>query len=207
MTLHATARPTLQLLAALGLALLGIQALVMKAGIPMGDLTRDPVAVIGRPPYVGLISNAGIAGWAVSAALGLFGWMKLRGLSAHGSRAALLLGLALVALLLGIDDLAELHEEFFPKVLGLRERPVFLLYGLGTAALLWRHRILIQRELPWPLGAACLGFAASIVFDQFPAFGGTFHHLLEDGAKVLGIACWALSTATLLSRGLRPAEA
>lgn len=200
------ARPTLLLIAGLSAGLLVAQAFAMKVGIPMGDLTRDPVAVIGRPPYIGLISNAGIAGWAVTVALGTFGWMKLRRAPGHASRAALLLGMAVIALLLGLDDLAELHEEVYPKVLGLRERVIFLFYGMGTAALLWNHRALILREALWPLGAACLCFAGSILFDQLHTFGGVFHHLLEDGAKVLGIGCWGLGAGTLLSRGLAPAQ-
>jgi hypothetical protein len=201
------ARPTLLLIALLSAGLVATQAFALKAGAPMGDLTRDPVAGIGRPPYVGLISNAGIAGWAVAAVLGSFGWMKLRKAPEHASRAALLLGLALVACLLGLDDLAELHEEVYPRVLALRERVIFLFYGLGTAALLWNHRALILREASWPLGAACLCFAGSILFDQLHTFGGVFHHLLEDGAKVLGIGCWGLGAGTLLSRGLEPARA
>ena len=69
-----TLRPVL--LPAYLTALLGLCVLAWissTTGVPVSNLTRDPLAVMGAPVYTGLLSNLGILLWCATAAITLFG--------------------------------------------------------------------------------------------------------------------------------------
>lgn len=99
------------------LVLLGIQWLCIAQGVPFAALTRDPAAHLRVPPYIGLLSEVGCVGWGVAAGFAAFGWAKLRRAPGHEELVRLLGRLALLTTFLGLDDLAQLHEEVYPRLL------------------------------------------------------------------------------------------
>ena len=100
-------------------------------GIPFGDLTRNPTAIAGALPYTGFLSQIGNCFWSATAAICLFG---AKVVSRHPDSLKIkrfLFVSGLLTLLLGLDDIFLLHEEFFPW-LGVPEVLVFASYAAGV---------------------------------------------------------------------------
>jgi len=107
--------------------------------------------------------------------------------------------------LLGLDDLAQLHEEVYPRLF-LPEKVVFLLYGLAALAWLLRFRAILMARVRVPLLLAMGFFGISILADVLPFIVSSLQHLLEDGAKLLGILNWAYMTIRLVGSTLVPLD-
>ncbi len=60
------------------LALLAAQVAAGAKHLDMGVLTRDAAYVAGVRWYAGFFSNLGLMAWGAAAALGGFGWWRLR---------------------------------------------------------------------------------------------------------------------------------
>lgn len=173
-----------------------IQLLCLRSGVGFDSLVRDSAAHLHAPPTVGLLSNLGGMGWAAGAAFSGFGWAILRRAPAQRELADLLFYLMLLTLLLGVDDIAELHDAWFPRIhLGTRfhfsEKLVLPLYALFGGLWLHRYRALLFARVPVALGLAVGCFVLSVLFDQRPKWFVEVHHLLEDGFKIVGIVLWA----------------
>lgn len=180
------------------LALVGVQALCLTKGVPFVALSRDPSAHLNAPPYIGLLSNLGGMGWGAAAGLAAFGWRSLRHLPSHQQHAKALAWMFCITLILGLDDIALLHDDWIHRV-AMRggEKMLFLLYGLSVLAWLYRFRSLLMKvRVPLLMSVGC--FALSITTDlRFQFMGDTFHHLFEDGFKLLGIGNWIILAAQL----------
>lgn len=180
------------------MVLAGIQGLCLAKGVPFVSLSRDPSAHLNAPPYIGLLSNLGGMGWGAAAGLAAFGWRFLRRLPSHRQHARALAWMFFITLILGLDDVALIHDDWVYQ-LGIRggEKLLFLLYGLTVLLWLYRFRSLLL-EVRAPLAMSLLCFALSIAADFRSQFlGETFHHLFEDGFKLLGIGNWILLAAQL----------
>lgn len=203
-------------------AVLLIAALVMSAafvvqfkeGIPLGDLTRDPVSVAGVPLYVGFVSQLGIVLWSATAACCFLAALIVarQGLDIRWRN--FFLGAAGLSLMLGLDDLYLLHEVFFPYF-GIPELVVFGVYGLLVAVFLGRYLSLLLRS-DFLLLAMAFGFLGlSVLADLFDV-ELIEPYLLEDTLKLIGILGWlcyfartAVAVATLsarLAESARPAQ-
>jgi hypothetical protein len=203
---------SLALGSAVGLVL--IQLLCFQTGVGFDSLVRDPAAHLHAPATVGLLSNLGGMGWAAGAAFAGFGWALLRRDPTQRELANLLCYLMFFTLLLGVDDIAELHDAWFPRIyLGSRfhfsEKLVLPLYALLGGLWLHRYRALLRARVPVALGLAVGCFVLSVLFDQRPKWFPAVHHLLEDGFKIVGIVLWArmafeLSAGALVPRGEAP---
>lgn len=177
------------------LALVGVQRLCLVHGVPFMALSRDPSSHLLAPAYVGLLSNLGGMGWGAAAGLAVFGWRFLRRLPGRQEQAKALGWMALLTLVLGLDDIALLHDDWLLRV-GMREKMFFLIYG--TSALAWMYRFRsILKEVRFSLLLSLGCFALSIVADVRPLWGEAFHHLFEDGFKMLGIVNWVILAAQL----------
>lgn len=97
------------------LVLLGIAGMSLASGEHVGNLTRDPMAVVRAHPLTGVLSNLGAILWSAGAALPLFTWLALRTLGAAGRFQGVLLGGGLLTGLLLADDLFMLHEGLYPR--------------------------------------------------------------------------------------------
>jgi hypothetical protein len=185
-------------------ALLLVAQLVADARhVEMALLTRDVAASADLKWYAGFFSNLGLMVWGGAVALGAFGWWALHRHPEKRALAAALGSYAALSAFLGLDDMAQLHEEVVPGHLGLSERYVFAAEALMFLAFLVLNRRQLLRHVPVVLPAALAGFGLSLgvdLVDQVwlaPA-------IVEDGSKLVAICLWAAAGATLLAAGLRP---
>jgi hypothetical protein len=183
-------------------------AVTTQPWMPPTDLVRDSqaVAVLRGSAHTvyGLVSNLGILAMAMAAGAAIVAAAaaprrddQLRRVLAWGG------GLTLAV---ALDDLLLLHEgatfaAWMPKV-------IVMAYAVAFAGYLWRFRIEIMRHLDVGLLAiAMLALGTSAIVDVLAEPATVASVLVEDGAKLLGLAAWA----TFLIRGaliaLRPEQA
>ncbi len=158
------------------------------AGKPIGDFTRDPAAVIGFSPLIGLLSNLGILLWCATASCCFFAAVVLK--SKDRERALFFFFSGLLTTLLLFDDFFLFHERVFVKLFHLEEVVTLLIYAILVLIYLIRFRKLwIKSKITFFI-LALFFFTTSIIIDF--AFVATlfWHYLLEDGAKFFGIVSW-----------------
>ena len=161
------------------LALAATQAAAWSFGEPVAVLTRDPQTSADVAWYTGSVAVFTDMVWAVVAACTLLAaWLVPRErprLVAFGAFAAVL----------AADDALLLHDEVGP-INGVPQEVFLAGYALAALLLLvpFLRRPWTASSVAFLLGAALLGL--SLVADQlFPGL-----HLLEDGAKLLGVLLW-----------------
>ncbi len=183
----------------------GILTLVLLVShfreIPIGNLTRDPAGTLHFPFYYGAISHAGILLWCATATMCLFSVLALRRHATGASLERFFLASTAVTLMLLFDDLFLFHETVFPHYLGIPELVTYIAYvlAIGSYVVVFR-RTLMKAEFLLLLSAGVF-LGSSIIADRiFLAFGsaetGTMY-FIEDGLKLVGIACWAAFFARL----------
>ncbi|MFO1417818.1 MAG: hypothetical protein U1E83_04040 [Methylotetracoccus sp.] len=178
------------------LLLLGLYVASMRLGIPFGNLTRDPLAVTGGHPLIGIISNLGVLLWCMSATICIFGYAVLGQCAKTRALSGTLLWGGLLSTLLMADDLVQIHERVGPHF-GLDEKIVYALYGVLMLIFLARCGPFILRHTRWvQLLAAFLCFGLSLATD-LTAGDSSLHFLVEDGSKFLGVGGWFLYFADL----------
>jgi hypothetical protein len=196
------------ILSSLGLILLvsflfatAILLLHWGKGIPIGYLTRDPALVVNIPIYIGSFSIIGILLWFSAAALCLFS-APLVSHPKDNSLQQFLLMSGLFTLLLVLDDLFLLHEEVFPKYVGIPERVVEASYGILMLLYLFKFRAVIFKTEFLLFGLALGLFGFSLGLDVLPQ-NIYFRHLLEDGSKFAGIVTWLVYFARVSYSGIK----
>ena len=171
------------------------------SGVRMTKLSMDPLAQLGQPFYLGMISNLGILLWMATASVTLFSSFHLKPGVAHPQGVSFLRWVAILSFMLMSDDLLMLHEQVFPDYLRVSEKLVYAFY-LGYMSLFflkfWRlilsqanHKLLI-------LAFFFLGMSLAIDMDMFP--GGID---IEDSFKILGLTTYAYYFITLSSAWLK----
>ncbi|WP_425410135.1 hypothetical protein [Hyphococcus sp.] len=139
--------------------------------------------------YTGAVSNLGVVLWGMAASVALFGAALMdRGVAAGRRRRLFLCATAAISLIFMLDDLFLLHEDVLPY----RGVPEIVTYGayalmmLGYGAVFARD-ILATRFLL--AAATALFFMIStgwdVVLEDLDLI------VVEDGAKFVGICCWA----------------
>lgn len=168
----------------------------LQTRIPIRHLTRDTLAIVGKPFYFGAISNLGILLWCSAAAICLFSFallyeFTLRSQYRHLQQFFFFSG-CITSILL-FDDLFLVHEEVFPNYLNLSENLVILAYGAVFALYLIKFRRMILKTDFLLLITALGFFGLSIGFDLLvPSnwLDWESELFLEDGFKLLGIVSW-----------------
>ena len=163
-------------------------ALYLAAGIPVAHLLKDPGALRPGPWYLGAVSYVGILLWTAAATLCLFARRLLPRVEEAEVR-SFLLASALLSAVLGLDDLFMLHDSVAPMYLGVSEKVVVLGYGALALGYVARFRRLVWRTEFLPLLVAGGFFALSVGVDALDVDDTRFL-LVEDGAKLAGIAGW-----------------
>jgi hypothetical protein len=187
-------------------------AVALWAGLMPTAMLRDPIMAAGGEPsefYLGLFSNLGVVLWTAAAAICLFAGSELPGVTNRAARHFLLYA-GLFTLLLMLDDLFMLHENY-------GDRLVYVLYAIGFLYYVIRFfRLILRLDVvlfaiavplfgsavlldlaPWRLlpgeGIEVPQAVASspIDRDEVRHFGRELRYLLEDGFKFVGICCWA----------------
>lgn len=185
-------RWTIVILPALFVSALYIQPWVEPRWLFLDTLTAVDLSGACCHVYYGLASNLGIMLWTATSAVCLFAALILHRksdfVSTHRKAFALIAGM--FTGWLALDDAFLVHEKVFPA-LGLPQATVLLVYAiLGLVYALYARRIALQVD--YILFILAGGFlASSMMIDHF-------HHgltsdaiFLEDGAKFIGICCWA----------------
>ena len=95
--------------------------------IPIGELTRDPLATMGKQFYFGIVSQIGILFWCSCAAICFFSVGILRNIKQNKVISYLVYSGAFTTILL-LDDLFLIHEVVFPIYLKISEKIVYLVY-------------------------------------------------------------------------------
>jgi hypothetical protein len=183
--------------------------LLMQAMLnrPLADFTRDPLQVARLPPYIGFLSNIGILLWnSVLAVCAFCAVAALRGGDpSRREPALLLLHFAAITAVLMLDDLFMFHEWVFPRILGIGETTVAAVYGFLVLLFLLRHaRAILSGADTIFLALAFVGFGIHNMVEILPVDSVLRTHLMEDGAKLFGIAGWVVFG---LSRALAVTEA
>lgn len=182
-------RPVIIILLALSAFLISIVLLFNFFGeVPIGNLTRDPSAVMGAPFHTGILSQTGIFFWSASAAICIFTAKVISKYPDSFKLKRFLIVSGLLTMLLGLDDIFLLHESVFPS-LGIHEKVVYATYaGLVLFYLSKFYRVILDTKYIFLVMA--LGFfALSVIFDK-SSIPGIDPYLLEDGAKIIGIVSW-----------------
>lgn len=167
------------------------------SGRPADHFTRDPLAIMDAPAYVGFLSNVGIAMWFSAAAMAWMAAVVLRQDAASRMRSAAMFAAAAMITLLGLDDLFMLHEETLQRHMGISEKITVFAYVamVGGIAIAFRRTWL---DSPWRwIIPAGLFFTASIAVD-FLSTGFGWRLVIEDSFKfmgIVGIVAWMLATA------------
>ncbi len=164
--------------------------------IPLGELMRDSLLVAEVSEdcchiYYGAISNLGVLLWASAAAILIFAALVvalIAGRTYHHHIVQFALAGVLTALLC-IDDFFLVHDIVLPK-LGFSETLAYAVYAGFAAVYVWYARADILGAR-WPLFLISVGcLALSVQIDVFYNLDNDFRLLIEDGAKLLGIAGW-----------------
>ena len=149
-----------------------------------------------------MISNLGAVFWAAAAGICGFCSVLLRGKSETRYSSSFFLFACFLTLLLLFDDLFMAHEMLSGTWLSgkwaIRERYTLGTYLVITAIFLFTFRKQIMQSEAILLASALGLFALSLGIDLLPEHILSSylqviedgHHLLEDGAKFLGIVGW-----------------
>ena len=156
-------------------------------GATFEDFSKDPTQTLDGPLYVGWFHYVVILAWSVPATAALLGASLLRRAGRTTGFRFLLVG-GLLTAAMGLDDAFLLHDHVYQS-LGVPQDTVFVLYGIATAAFGWWFRRRLRVDLLLVVAAfACWG--VSIALDVLLDLNAPY--VVEDGAKAVGVALWAL---------------
>ena len=156
-------------------------------GATFEDFSKDPTQTLDGPLYVGWFHYLVILAWSVPATAALLGASLLRRAGRTTGFRFLLVG-GLLTAAMGLDDAFLLHDHVYQS-LGVPQDTVFVLYGIATAAFGWWFRRRLRVDLLLVVAAfACWG--VSIALDVLLDLNAPY--VVEDGAKAVGVALWAL---------------
>jgi hypothetical protein len=190
-------RPLLVLLAVWTLPIFFLGWLRGQSLLLIQRLTVDVAALTGAPPYLGLLSNFGVALWLITGWLLIFvGWTL-------AERPRDFFWIGVLSLWLGLDDGLMLHEAVIPGWLGISDRVVQPALYATYLAILWKGlRSHSMDRWSLILAASLSTLATSLLIDVLkesewldprhplhlqPAFA----MWCEDGLKWLGILAWS----------------
>ena len=170
--------------------LLAMGIISWRTNTPIMNFTRDPLAIMKAPFYIGILSNLGILFWTAGAAICFFSAAIINCINHKSQAFYFLLFGGIITTVLLCDDFFQFHERVFPKYLNTSGSQVFIIYFLMILAYLIFFRKKIMATDFLFLGMSLLGFAISATIDEVFVnhFRGKF--LLEDGFKFLSILSW-----------------
>ena len=164
-----------------------VAVLVLRdAGFSLTEILRDPAQQSGASSFLGFVSNIGVWLWVSSFAICCYSLIT-RPIDMTRGRSELMILLALLSLLLAVDDFFLLHERY------VYQKGIFLFYALCALTLAARHfrRIIEIDGFSFALAGVLL--ASSIIIDmeqrKIP-FDYAHVQLVEEGCKFIGASLW-----------------
>ncbi|NIA71793.1 hypothetical protein HBA54_24665 [Pelagibius litoralis] len=208
--LSATATTALIVAAVFVGAVLLVALLALQTRVPFPDLTRDPLAIMGKKsaPHLGFLSNLGALLWCTTAAVCAFVGLRLMRDRDSRRRSLFLFAVAGFSAVLLFDDLFMVHENLKLRM-AHGDIALFVVYGISAFCYIGAFRgVLSHIGVFAPLLAvALLGVSvAADVAKLTDQVEGTWPWVLEDGSKFVGIALWTafhLRAAWILDAGRR----
>ncbi|MGK7907880.1 MAG: hypothetical protein AB4040_11755 [Synechococcus sp.] len=169
--------------------LIGIVLLLhAETGTSFGGLTRDVTAIGRVPAYSGFLSQIGIFIWAAAAGVCMFSAKLISRFPDSLRLKPFFFVSGLLTLLLGLDDLFQLHEWFFPHI-GIPQKIVLITYvGLILGYVTKFFSTILKTDYIL-LGMSLVFFCGSLVLDVL-LVPSDMSLLFEDGAKLIGIVSW-----------------
>lgn len=191
----AQAVTTLIVVLSVGAAVLLVLLLAVQTRIPLSDLTRDPLAIMGKKsaPHLGSLSNLGVLLWCMTASVCAFTGLRLAAGTVDRRAGVFLLVAAGFTAVLMLDDLFMLHENLTLR-LPQGDIALFTLYGLLALGYILAFRRVLRRfgVLAPLLAVALLGVSVVADLGRLTAvMPGNWPWVVEDGSKFVGIVLWA----------------
>lgn len=190
--------------------------------IDVRSLMRDPLSWLEAPFYIGIVSNIGVLSWTPGVSIGFFVAWILRGRPDQAEWRFFLTATSALGAFLLFDDFFQFHEDILKSWIfengpfGMGDGPVLGTYGLLTIWVAWRSRRLVLQTEYALLACAIALLALSVAIDvgiiNRPIIPDTgVRAVVEDGAKMTGIATWSLfqvrlGLARLRAVGIAPAS-
>ena len=187
--------------------------------VPFDQLTRDPIAaaricarsspelaVAGQCAKIhfGLLSNIGVLLWSAAASVCLYAFLQSVRTDRRDGSALFLAYAGIFSVMLMMDDFFLGHELIYPKILGLKEEVVFVIYGILFILYIVLFYRLIARLEYSILVISIFFFGISVFFDVYDKIDlfefmkkiivkdGLTYRIGEDGAKLIGIWTWTV---------------
>lgn len=166
--------------------------------VPADALFRDPLIVAHEAAasgdcchiYFGVLSNMGVLLWCAGASVCLFASIVLISRRASLVQVYFMLFAGLLTAILMFDDLFQAHEFVYPALFGINEKSVFAVYVLLILGYLALFGVQIFQSDFAMILISLAAFAMSVLADTLMPPGGPAYRLLDDGAKLVGIASW-----------------
>ena len=168
-----------------------ISIISIHFNIPIGNFTRDPIAVLGGHHLIGIISNIGIIFWSATAAICLFASKTDLDKTEFST---FLFFSGLLTLLLLFDDLFQLHEKV-DNYLYVHEYTAYLVYLILISIYFVKFSKIILSTEYLLLFIACCFLSLSVLADMLLSYFITqrdIKFLVEDGFKLFGIVTWSV---------------
>ena len=158
-----------------------LSVMVLKSsGFSLKEIVRDPAQQLG------FVSNIGVWLWISSAAICIYSLVSAR-FSIADRASELVVLMALLSLLLAVDDFFLLHERY------VYQKGLFLFYAVCALTILARHfrRIIEIDAFSFVLAGTLLALSIMIDIGQrkIPLGYGKVQ-LIEEGCKFAGGAMW-----------------
>lgn len=160
------------------------------SGYEFRYFSKEPAESLSGEAYVGWLAHLTVLTWAGAAATSLFAGFLLR-VGGSAASATFLLALGSFTALLVLDDFFLLHESVYPR-LGVPEEGVYITYGVLVLVLARRFTARLRGHAVLLAVVAPLFWGTSVGFDFVQETWGVSLHLLEDGAKTVGVAMWSV---------------
>lgn len=161
----------------------------MHFDIPVGNFTRDPIAILRGNPFTGVISNIGILFWCSTAAICIF---VSKSYPDRKEFSLFLLFSGLFTFILLLDDLFQLHEKV-DTYFHVHEYTAYVVYFILISIYFVKFGKIILSTEYMVLFIACCFLSLSVLADMLLSYFITqrdIKFLIEDGFKLFGIVTW-----------------
>ncbi len=150
------------------------------------EILRDPAQQTGKSSFLGFLSNMGVWLWVSSAAICFFSASNCQP-RGHDKAGELLYLMAMLSMLLAIDDFFMIHDRYVNQDL------CYLLYAAFVLTLLVRHFAYIMKIDGLAFLFSGMLLALSILTDltqEHIPLRYSHTQVFEEGFKFIGAASW-----------------
>ena len=164
----------------------GSVLVLLNSGFSMMQILRDSAQQSGLSSFLGFVSNIGVWMWVSSVAICCFS-LLCKGSRSPRANTELLVLLAMLSLLLAVDDFFLLHERY------VYQKGIFLFYAICALSLLVRHYRWIIKNDGFAFLLSGMLLASSVIIDMKQrkfSLDYEYVQLIEEGCKFVGAALW-----------------